>query len=978
MLSSLFKEDLFMKAILKKLLAIVLALTLPVSLLPLSAGAASGLTYHGCCGAENSGENIVWNYHSDKTLSLAGEGAMLDWTPGAAPWYPLHSFFTEIEFDLGITHIGSNAFYGCDAVSSVKIPFSVVSIGSGAFADCGALTEIVFEGDAPVLSEDVFSGITATVRYPAWSDSWAEEVRQNYGGTVTWEPVESDPAVAVSGKINNSTLYWKLTADAVLTVYGEGSIPDGSHGGHTSPWYYHRRAVRSVVIGDGVTQIGRCAFQNHISLESITFGSSLSSIGEEAFSGCTVLEEVAFPTSLTVVGIKAFYGCTSLEKLTLSDSPTVFRQSGFEGCTALEKADLGSCAVSIGGSTFKGCTALSLISMPDTVSTIGFGAFEGCTSLTELALPASVNSIGQTAFSGCSALEHITFPETLTTIGAEAFLNCTALTEVNIPASVTTIGDHAFRGCTSLTGFSVAEDNANFCSDDSGVLFNKKMTRLIKAPSSLSGVYTIPMGVLNLAFNAFSDCPALTEAVFPSSLTSIGSQCFANCDALLRVAIPNSVQLIYDEAFYDCDTLAEASLPSSLNAINDELFCGCDSLAAVTIPNSVSRIGAGAFRDCSSLTKADLGTGVRRIGQQAFSCCESLTDILFPKSLQVLEDYAFRDCDSLTAVNIPAALTDIHIRAFYGCSSLTHFTVDEGNSQYSGSDQGLLLNKAGTRLVTAPGGLSGTFTIPDFITSLGGFSFADCDRLTTIVLGDKVTAVPYSAFEGCDSLTGVVFGSAITTIDHRAFYSCDSLTHIRLPDTLTLLGYNAFTGCTALEEVIFGESCVSTQPEAFSGCSSLSALYITGDIPSLASDSCRDVTATVYYPAGSEFPPNYIDSAGGDLTWIPFEGADIRPILTEEHRMSVTFLCAPDTTQSFTAFLALYDRDGRFMRIEMVTVSKDPADRHLLSATLSIPLSTEEYAQIGRISAYLTDGTTMSPLCVDRPIYQHSAPTPLH
>ena len=54
-------------------------------------------------------------------------------------------------------------------------------------------------GSAPVIGASAFTRVTATVFYPENDASWTEEVRQDYGGTITWEAVA--PAY-VPGDIN--------------------------------------------------------------------------------------------------------------------------------------------------------------------------------------------------------------------------------------------------------------------------------------------------------------------------------------------------------------------------------------------------------------------------------------------------------------------------------------------------------------------------------------------------------------------------------------------------------------------------------------------------------------------------------------------------------------------------------------------------------------------------------------------------------
>lgn len=90
-----------------------------------------------------------------------------------------------------ITAIGHQAFAGDTALERLSIPGSVRSIGDNLFGYGGTsnLKEIVFLGEAPTFNESTFHLVTATAYYPEADPSWTEEVRQNYGGTITWVPM---------------------------------------------------------------------------------------------------------------------------------------------------------------------------------------------------------------------------------------------------------------------------------------------------------------------------------------------------------------------------------------------------------------------------------------------------------------------------------------------------------------------------------------------------------------------------------------------------------------------------------------------------------------------------------------------------------------------------------------------------------------------------------------------------------------------
>lgn len=122
-----------------------------------------------------------------------------------------------IDLPEGLKTIGENAFYGCISLTGVDVPGSVTEIGWGAFGDCSRLEEICFYGDAPIIREEAFSGVTATAYYPAGNETWTGDVMQDYGGTLTW--VAKEQAVDNPFTDVQETDYYY---DAVLWAYSNG------------------------------------------------------------------------------------------------------------------------------------------------------------------------------------------------------------------------------------------------------------------------------------------------------------------------------------------------------------------------------------------------------------------------------------------------------------------------------------------------------------------------------------------------------------------------------------------------------------------------------------------------------------------------------------------------------------------------------------------------------------------------------------
>lgn len=87
----------------------------------------------------------------------------------------------------GLTEIRYRAFQSCSALKNVTIGSAVNTIGTQAFDDCTALKRIEFLGKAPqYISSDSFASVTANVFYPGDDPSWTDEVKQDYGGKLTW------------------------------------------------------------------------------------------------------------------------------------------------------------------------------------------------------------------------------------------------------------------------------------------------------------------------------------------------------------------------------------------------------------------------------------------------------------------------------------------------------------------------------------------------------------------------------------------------------------------------------------------------------------------------------------------------------------------------------------------------------------------------------------------------------------------------
>lgn len=115
---------------------------------------------------------------------------------------------------------------------------------------------------------------------------------------------------------------------------------------------------------------------------------------------------------------------------------------------------------------------------------------------------------------------------------------------------------------------------------------------------------------------------------------------------------------------------------------------------------------------------------------------------------------------------------------------------------------GVKYSKDWKRLLKAPLGLEGEYSIRKGVKVIGNRTFERCDSLTSINIPDGVTNIGDFAFRNCSCLTSINIPNGVTCIEKGAFGGCGSLVNIIISNSVTTIESGAFGGCNNIPSQI--------------------------------------------------------------------------------------------------------------------------------------------------------------------------------
>ena len=177
--------------------------------------------------------------------------------------------------------------------------------------------------------------------------------------------------------------YYALYSSGKVLVKGTGAMYDYDLESNRSP-FYQNDAVRSVVVSEGITTVGKDAFERCLNLETVSLPTTLTSIGNGAFmpadeypSAAGKLNSITIPDAVTTLGGAVFWGA-ALTSLTVPHNVATVGRYVCRDCTRLTSVRYEGSV--IGGFMFVNCTALTSFTIAHTVASIGEHCFNYCSA----------------------------------------------------------------------------------------------------------------------------------------------------------------------------------------------------------------------------------------------------------------------------------------------------------------------------------------------------------------------------------------------------------------------------------------------------------------------------------------------------------------------------------------------------------------------------------------------------------------------
>ncbi len=327
----------------------LISIHIPASVTTIAGGAFTGMTSLGEITVEPENSNYYVKDNcliekSSKTLVLGCKGSI-------------------VPTDGSVTEIGDYAFDGCIELTDITIPKSLTHIGYSAFKNTDVKN---------LYLEDL--------------ESWLKVTFGSASGVYLCSPLQKGGNIYVNGE-----LLTEFTApDGIDEIPGYAfdnclsltKIVIPNHVKEIASYAFDNCTnVNEIIVGDGITSLFN--IRNFKNLKTITLGNGITEIRTNAFLSLTQLSSVTLGENITEIGAMAFARCSSLTQLTFNKNLQTIGNNAFRLCSGLTQIELPDSLQSLGAYVFADCTSLKTVTISQGVDKLN-GTFRNCTALKDV------------------------------------------------------------------------------------------------------------------------------------------------------------------------------------------------------------------------------------------------------------------------------------------------------------------------------------------------------------------------------------------------------------------------------------------------------------------------------------------------------------------------------------------------------------------------------------------------------------------
>ncbi|MBR5289500.1 MAG: DUF4886 domain-containing protein, partial [Erysipelotrichaceae bacterium] len=258
------------------------------------------------------------------------------------------------------------------------------------------------------------------------------------------------------GTTPTNKVIYTLYSDGTMVVEGTGRLFGNTWRGDDQPFYEVRNQIKTLIIGEGITQTTGGCFAYLINLEKVSFPSTLTHLNKNAFMGSFVsgVTEITIPETVTYLADYSFGNYMSsgtyFTDIIIENPNVTFKASNavFNSGYKLNQLTLYSYGSENNVRTYAEEYGIRYVDLNDYISGeingLHYEYSNGELVLTPVSDTAVIPTVNQPWSEFKDDVTKIVISSGITEIPANAFVDYTALMEVEVPIDLKSVGNKAF------------------------------------------------------------------------------------------------------------------------------------------------------------------------------------------------------------------------------------------------------------------------------------------------------------------------------------------------------------------------------------------------------------------------------------------------------------------------------------------------------------------------------------------------------